>query len=181
MKRFSVSRFAAAAALFVGTALLAVSPAFAGNPLNAPRGLAVAANGDLYVANQSGNSILVFNPSYQYLPAKTITAGIDKPSGVAIDPLGNIYVSNWTDGEVTVYSSTGVQNVNSTISGLNAPQGIAVDSIGNIYVDENYQDVRVYGATTVGKSTPVLVSTYNPGQDIFSIAAHNQLFGWGGL
>ncbi len=182
MKTSALARFAASAGSVLLLAVLAVCPASAANPLNQPRGLALAANGDLYVANQSGNNILVFNTTYQYLPAKTITAGINKPSGVAIDTLGNIYVSNWASGQVTMYSSAGAQNTIATISGLNTPQGLAVDGIGNIYIDENYQDVKIYSANfEPTDSVPVQVGTYTPGSDIFAVATYNQFFAWGSL
>jgi DNA-binding beta-propeller fold protein YncE len=182
MKCFTSSRLAAAAASAIVLAVLAVSPALAANPLNQPRGLALDSKGNLYVANQGGNNIVAFNPSYGQMTAKTITAGIDKPTGIALDAQGNIYVSNWTTGEVTIYSPTGVQNTAATITGLNTPQGIAVDGIGNIFIDENYQDLKIYlSAPDPESSVPGLVTTYNAGgQLMFSVATHNQFLAWGG-
>ena len=65
------------------------------NPLNEPQGLAVASNGDLYVANSGDSNILVFGPSYSTLPALTIIRGVSRPSGVAFDTQGNLWVSNY--------------------------------------------------------------------------------------
>jgi hypothetical protein len=39
-------------------------------PISYPRGLAVDAKGNLYVANSGGNDILVYNPSYSQMMAK---------------------------------------------------------------------------------------------------------------
>ena len=41
-------------------------------PLSYPRGLAVDGKGNLYVANSGGNDILVYNPNYVQVTAKTI-------------------------------------------------------------------------------------------------------------
>lgn len=180
MKSFTTSRFAIAAALLM--TLAAVCPVFAANPLDQPRGLALDAKGNLYVANQGNNKIVVFNPNYVQLTSKTITTGLDVPSGVAIDTLGNIYVSNLGDGEVTIYSSTGAPNDAATIEGISSPEGITVDGIGNIFVVEAYQDVRIYSANAdPASSVPVLVKTYSTGQPMFSVATHNQFFAWGSV
>ena len=71
-----------------------VSASFAANPLLNPRGLAVDAKGNLWVANKQGGSagignILAFNPDYERLTNKTITNAILDPTGVAFDAEGN--------------------------------------------------------------------------------------------
>jgi DNA-binding beta-propeller fold protein YncE len=57
-----------------------------------------------------------------------------------------------------------------------------LDGIGNIYIDENYQDVRIYSASVnPADSIPLLVGTYTPGLDVFSVATHDQFFAWGSV
>jgi YVTN family beta-propeller protein len=183
MKNLFIDRLAAAAGAVLVLALFAACPALAANPLNGPRGLALAANGNLYVANQSGNNIVVFDPAYQHLTAKTITTGISQPSGVAIDAAGNIYVSNLGIQDVTVYSSAGVQNTTATITdAINTPQAIAVDSIGNVYVNDAYQNVTIYSSYVAPSiSQELSVATFSPGQPIYGLATHGQYFAWGGV
>jgi DNA-binding beta-propeller fold protein YncE len=138
MKSFSISRCAAATGSALLIALLSVCELSAAtNPLNQPRGLALASNGNLYVANSGGNNVLVFNPNYAWVSSKTITAGVDKPTSVAFDSAGNLYVANIGTESVTQYSSAGVQNTAGTITAaINTPEYIAVDGLDNIWVNE---------------------------------------------
>ena len=61
--------------------------------MNHPYGVAVDANGKIYVANNFGNSVNTFNPNGT-LSTLTITMGLNDPSGVAVDANGKIYVTN---------------------------------------------------------------------------------------
>lgn len=165
--------------------LLSVWPMSASaNPLNGPRGLALDGKGNLYVANQSGNKVLIFSPTYAL--TKTITAGIDKPTGVALDNQGNIYVANEGNNTVTQYGPGGLQNKGGTlVNGIVNPQAIAIDGINNVYVENNYQNVTIYPGNTYPAAEFVetaLVQTYTPAQGpIFGIATHGQFFAWGSV
>lgn len=44
---------------------IVASGAAATYPLNPPQGLAVDSKGNLYVANNNSNQVLVYNPNYQ--------------------------------------------------------------------------------------------------------------------
>jgi YVTN family beta-propeller protein len=181
MKNFNLCRYAVAAGSALLLALCAVNPAMAANPLNGPRGLALAANGNLYVANSGANNVIVFNPNYNQVTAKTISTGIDKPVGVAFDSSGNLYVANGGSSSVTEYSSTGSQITKGTITqDINNPQSIAVDGVDNIYVANNFQDVTVYAGTAApSPNGPVLMQTYNPQLFLSGIATHGQFLCWG--
>ena len=122
----------------------------ASNPLRSPRGLALDASGNLYVANTDGNNILVFSPSYSQLRSKTITAGINAPTSLVFDSLGNLWVANsgasngGANGSISQYTA-GVQNAGATITdGIDNPFSIAMDGIGNLFVENNYANVTVY-------------------------------------
>ena len=78
--------------------LLTLTSFAATKPLNSPQGLAVDSKGNLYVANNAGNDILIYNPSYAQMTAKTISKGVASPSAFAIDASGNIWVGNLTCG-----------------------------------------------------------------------------------
>ena len=85
-------------------------------PLISPQGLAVAPNGNLYVANSGGNNVLVYSPSHIQLESQTITAGINTPESVAFDLYGDLWVANAGNSSITEYNSSGVQIVPNTIT-----------------------------------------------------------------
>jgi NHL repeat len=183
MKYRPMQRFA----VMTGTAVLITwlsvcQMSAATNPLDGPRGLALDSKGNLYVANQSGNRILVFSPTYALI--KTITAGVATPTGVAVDGKGNIYVANEGNNTVTQYSAAGLQNKGGTISnGIEVPEAIAIDGIDNVYVVNNYQNVTIYSGNDYPAPEFVegaLVRTFTPSPGpVFGIATHGQFFAWG--
>jgi DNA-binding beta-propeller fold protein YncE len=188
MKNPSLSRFRSVAGTALLTALLSVCQLSAAtNPLNQPRGLALASNGNLYVANSGGNNVLVFNPNYAWVSSKTITAGVDKPTGVAFDSAGNLYVANIGTESVTQYSSAGVQNTAGTITAaINTPEYIAVDGLDNIWVNDGNIEVTIYAANvypanTGGPATYQNIFVPPSTAPIYGIALHNQYFAWGSV
>jgi DNA-binding beta-propeller fold protein YncE len=106
--------------------------------LNGPSGLALDAKGNLYVANEFGNQVLVYNPNYVQQTGKEITSGLYYPVGVAFDSKGNVYVanrlSNGGAGSITQYSSAGVLNTRFSITALGQPGAITVDAFDDLYV-----------------------------------------------
>lgn len=135
------------------------------NPLNIPRGLAVDARGNLWVANAGTNSILAFSSSYKPLPSSTITQSIVEPTGVAFDTQGNLWVSNYYTadvGAITEYTN-GVQNSSATISeGINLPTALTVDGLNNVWV-VNYNNgsptITAYESASPDLPPAVLVQT----------------------
>ena len=113
--------------------LLSLTSFAATKPLNIPQGLAVDAKGNLYVANNGGNQILIYGPAYAQMTAKTISKGVSSPSAVVVDALANIWVANLSGGPsgtgtVTEYSSAGVLT-NTFTDGIDYPYAIATDGI----------------------------------------------------
>jgi DNA-binding beta-propeller fold protein YncE len=157
--------------LAFATAGFAVTPT-----IDLPRGLAVDATGNLYVANSGGNNILVYSPGYVLQKSKTITSGISTPWGVALDPIGDLWVANNGSNSITEYNG-GAQDTGSTISkSILSPEALVFDSAGNLWVQNNamyltvYESARTYGA-------PVnLLQTITPGGTIYGLT-----FGAGAL
>lgn len=100
--------------------------------MDAPTGIAVDANGKIYVVNDSGGStntgsVTAYAASgTQTMP--TITAGINEPDGVAVGANGRIYVANYTGpgskggfGSVTTYTANGMQIKPTIIKGIVQP------------------------------------------------------------
>ncbi len=110
-----------------------------------PFGLAVDAQGNIYVADGGDNTIKKLSPTGQLLATwgKTGSAPgeLSWPQGVALDPQGNIYVSDFNNSRIQKFSSTGTLlavfgNTGSSIEQLRNPVGIAVDTQGNMYVSD---------------------------------------------
>lgn len=157
------------------------SASFAATPLNDPTALAVDAKGNLWVANQGGNNILKFNPSYVFQPKATITAGINAPTSIAFDPSGNLWVVDSVDGEVTEYTN-GVQKTAATITdSVVNPVGIAIDGLGNIWVTNEFSTVTVYAGDFAYAPQPTLIKTFTPGSPVYAIASVGGSLAWGTL
>jgi DNA-binding beta-propeller fold protein YncE len=119
-------------ALLIGS----VVPAFGQIPLNSPSGIIFDSKGNLYVANNGTNQILVYNP--QLVQTSSISQGLSGPNRLAFDSLGNLYVSNGNNNSITVYDPSGNQITSKTITNrVNRPLGVAVDSSGNVFVSNN--------------------------------------------
>lgn len=178
------ARITAVAATVLVAALLSFAQTSATNPLNGPRGLALASNGNLYVANSAGNNILVFNPNYALVSSRTITTGINNPTSVAFDSAGNLFVANIGTESVTEYSSAGVQNTAATITAaINTPESMTIDVMNNIYVNNGFGYVTVYASNLypAPAEVPAYAKMFTPNVPIYGLATHGQFFAWGGV
>ncbi len=155
------------------------------NPLNEPNGLAVDAQGNLWVANTGANNVVVFNASYQQVTAETITAGISHPTGVAVDPFGNLWVANFApsnggaQGSITEYTK-GVQQDPVITDGVSFPEGLAIDGAGNIWVQNDNNNLTVYALPVLlHLGVPTLAQTFGLNGPIYGIAVSGGTIGWG--
>ncbi len=109
--------------------------------LGQPSGIAVAPNGDVYVADMSNSVIDQFSPNGAYIGVFA-TSGLFSPGALAFGPDGNLYVSNFTsNGYITRYDSNG-NPVDGTPfvpadTGLTYPQGLAFAPNGNLYIGDS--------------------------------------------
>lgn len=130
--------------------VLASASFAAKKPISYPRGLAVDAKGNLYVANSGGNDILVYNTAYTQTAAKTITQGISNPTGVAFDLQGNLWVSNYgtsnggANGSISKYTDGAQVTSASITSGILGPGALALDGLGDVWVQNDNVNVTVY-------------------------------------
>jgi hypothetical protein len=110
-----------------------------------PAGIARDANGNTYVADYTGNRILVFpiGASGSASPSRVITGaatGLAAPYGLIMDSTGDLIVTNAIGNSVETFASTASGNASPlrAIRGgstqLDYPLGIALDHGGNVYV-----------------------------------------------
>jgi autotransporter-associated beta strand protein len=122
----------------------------AGAQFNAPTGIAVDANDNVYVADTANNRIVEMN-SGGVETALGFT-GLTDPSGVAVDSAGDVFVTDPILNEVVVLPFGGTQS-NLPITGLNYPVGIAVDANNDVFVADTLNSRIVEYAANGAQST----------------------------
>src|SRR5216683_627532 len=119
-------------------------PTFIGN-VTGPFGLAIDAQGTIYVADAGDNTIKKLSPTGQLLATWGRTGSapgeLSWPEGVAIDAQGNVYVVDANNSRIQKFSSTGTLlavfgNTGSSVERLNLPVGIDLDTQGDVYVGD---------------------------------------------
>jgi serine/threonine-protein kinase len=98
--------------------------------LNGPNGIAVDSQGRLYIANEPGKRVLIFDRDSSLV--KIIES--DSPDGIAFDSERNDYISNFYSGLVMRYD--GQWQADTLAHLLGQPSDIMIDRLGNIYVSE---------------------------------------------
>jgi sugar lactone lactonase YvrE len=120
-----------------------------------PYGVAVDAQGIVYVVDTKNNKIRIITPdgmvstlagsTQGYVDGPGDTAQFDMPYGIAVDSQGIVYVADSKNNKIRKISPDGVV---STLAGnnlgitavfalLNSPYGVAVDGQGNVYIADS--------------------------------------------
>ena len=98
-----------------------------------PAGVAVASNGDIYVADLSNNVIDVFEPNGTFV-SQFGSGVISNASGMTFGPAGDLYVAN---GSGTIEFEPSGSCVNScTPIDPSGTAGVTTDPEGDVYADE---------------------------------------------
>jgi sugar lactone lactonase YvrE len=157
---------------FAGNGLSGFANATVGTTaqFNSPRGVAVDATGNVYVADSNNFKIRKISPTGNVTTLAGTTDGFANsaagteaqfsyPFGVVVDAAGNIYVADTFNhkirkitpaGVVTTIAGTtdGFADGAETTAKFNYPNGVAVDATGNVYVaDSNNFKIRKISPT----------------------------------
>jgi sugar lactone lactonase YvrE len=137
--------------------------------LNTPRGVALDASGNLYIADYGSNRVREVTGGNINTVAGNGTAGfmgdtgpatsaeLHSPAGVAVDGSGNLYIADSanqrvrkvTGGYINTVAGNGTAGFTGDASAatgaeINGPTGVAVDASGNVYiVDTANNRIRV--------------------------------------
>lgn len=156
--------------------------------LNAPRGLAVDASGNVYIADTNNNKVLKLTNGALTTVAGTGVAGssgdgkaatlaqLFAPRGVAVDNAGNLYIADYSNQRIRMVSPNGIITTiagtgrsgysgdggTATSATLSFPSAVAVDAKGNVYVADTQNNViRMLAPTgsVSGGGTPPAIRT----------------------
>lgn len=147
-----------------------------------PAGLAVDQRGNIYVADELGNTVRKISVTGQVSTlGKTSPGGVtfSLPSGIAVDSHGTVFVANtWDstivriagDGTVTIFAGASRQNGHTDGKGSEArfsfPTGLAIDANDTLYVTDQYT-VRLI--TPTGEVSTLPAAHYADGTPISNI------------
>ena len=103
--------------------------------LKTPNGVAVDANGNLYIADTWHNRALKGTPTGTGYTETVIGNGLQGPGGISVDGNGNLFIGDTYNKRVVKLTPSGATYTQSVmaLSGLNLPIGVAVDGAGNAY------------------------------------------------
>ncbi len=124
------------------------------NGLFEPKGIAVDADGDVFVVNSGDDEVVgLSKTSGGYSPQSALPfTGLSAPDGVAVDVSGDVFVANTGNDEVFELPNTGDgygPQVTLPFTGLSAPDGVAVDVSGDVFV-ANTGDDEVFELPNTG-------------------------------
>jgi sugar lactone lactonase YvrE len=111
---------------------------YIGSGFSAPRGVAVDAYGDVFVADYQNNAVKEVLPNGTI---RTIGSGFNYPQGVAVDAAGDVFVADTNHHAVKEVLPNGT--IRTIGSGFSSPTGVAVDAAGDVFVaDTNHNAVK---------------------------------------
>jgi len=158
--------------------------------LNTPAGIAVDANGDLFIADYVNNVVREVDPTTHLITTiagggshgavnfsgQATDAKLNGPISLALDNVGDLFIADATNnvirevvlatGAITTVAGGGTNNGNgvlATAAVLQNPQGVAVDTNGVLYIAE-------YGRNAVRE--------VDPGTHLITTVAGNGIHGY---
>ena len=107
--------------------------------LNRPRSICLDQNGRIFVSENSGNRVSVFESDGSF--AYHITDNLSNPWGLTFDPSGNLHVCNYSN--VSIFTPEG-RYIRQYPSQVTNPAGIAIDEEGYTFIAEYYNSNSSY-------------------------------------
>ncbi len=119
--------------------------------IKSPRGLAIDAKGNVWVA-EGGKTVIEFSETGEYIreigewTVEIIhKENLSNPGGVAIDPSGDVWVADTNNNRIVEFSSTGSYmkqfgTVGTGAGQFKEPKGIAITKEGYIWVADTLND-----------------------------------------
>jgi len=138
-------------------------------------------SGNLYVADDSDNTIYKFTPpGTNGVVFATAASGLYQPQGLACDSSGNLYVANEGDGTIYKFTPGGAGTffANTGHGNFSAPDALAFDENGNLYVANYLDDVANDGS---GSGTIEEFTNANPNTFAYFATVANGLENPSGL
>lgn len=127
---------------------------FADGVVGNVQGVAVDAQDNLYISDESGN-VVRKEDTFGNITAIPLT-GLKNPIGLALDGPGNLYVADTGNNRVLEYDTTGKQSV-VPLTGLSGPTYLAYDRLDNLLyiVDPGNSRIVMYTPSTKASSNAV--------------------------
>ena len=123
---------------------------------NAPSGIAVDADDNLYITDQNNHRVQKVTPDGRHLltfgSAGSGDGELNMPWGISVAPDGSVYVADWRNDRIQRFSADGefIAKFGETGDGdgqFSRPSGVAVDADGNMYItDWGNERVQVLAA-----------------------------------
>ncbi|MCX6928394.1 MAG: hypothetical protein NT154_35075 [Verrucomicrobia bacterium] len=148
-----------------------------------PRGVALDAAGNLYIADHynnrirrvDGNGIITTvagrnGGGYSGDGGAATSAWMKGPQGACLDAAGNLYIADTGNNRVRKVGTNGVittvagKTGAATNANLDAPCFVGLDAVGNMYITD-YWNNRVAGWTATASSPPRRAMVVQPTQE----------------
>ena len=140
--------------------------------LNNPEGVAVDAEGNVYIADTGDNAVKEWNAATQTV-STLVSSGLSSPQGVAVDISGNVYIADTGDNAIKEWNAATQTVITLVSTGLSSPQGVAVDGAGNVYIaDTGDNAIKEWNAATQTVIT-IVSSGLNSPEGVAVDAANN--------
>ena len=125
-----------------GHAPVATAVGLAATGLLAPRGVAIDATGNVYIADSGNNAVRKWNVSDNTVSV-VVETGLSAPRGVAVDAAGNVYIADTYNHAIRKWNAASDTVTTLVAAGLDYPTGVAVDRGGNVYIaDSDNHEVK---------------------------------------